>query len=316
MKPATYPPMAETFFRQMQTIRRFEETALELFAQGALNGTVHTCIGQEACAVGVVNALDHSRDVIFSNHRGHGHFLAWCDDVNGLMAELLGRAEGVCGAVGGTQHLHTRGFYSNGIQGGIVPLATGCAYAEKRRGKSAVTTVFIGDGTLGEGVVYESFNVAARKELPILFVIENNGYAQTTPAGLVHAGKLSERGAPFGIESVSLAADDVFQVYRATVAQVGYVRSKTRPAILYLETYRLAPHSKGDDFRPADEIVRARAADPLAALRATLPDSLAATVAADVDRRITRAVFRARELPARTFPEYRAGMVAQGVYGR
>ena len=138
----------ERFYGQMYLIRRFEETLLELFAQGRLVGTTHTCIGQEANAVGVVRALDPQRDIVFSSHRCHGHYLAFTDDVLGLLCEVMGKAPGVCGGKGGSQHLCHGNFYSNGVQGSIVPVGTGMALAERERGSGAVTTVFLGDGTL------------------------------------------------------------------------------------------------------------------------------------------------------------------------
>ncbi|MCB0147544.1 MAG: pyruvate dehydrogenase (acetyl-transferring) E1 component subunit alpha, partial [Caldilineaceae bacterium] len=109
----------ERFYAQMRLIRRTEQTFFDLYERGLMAGTVHTSIGQEACAAGVVNALDRARDVIFSSHRAHGHFLAYSDEVDGLVAELLGRAGGIVGGVGGTQHLHIRNLYTNGVQGGI-----------------------------------------------------------------------------------------------------------------------------------------------------------------------------------------------------
>ncbi|HMJ24673.1 MAG TPA: thiamine pyrophosphate-dependent enzyme, partial [Pyrinomonadaceae bacterium] len=162
------------FFQQMLTVRIVEERLLRLFSEGLLHGTVHTCLGQEGCAVGVVSALNAERDVVFSNHRGHGHFLAYCDDVDGLIAELMGRRTGVCAGVGGSQHLHQKNFYSNGILGGIVPVATGMALAEKAKESDSIVIVFLGDGAFGEGVVYEAFNIAALWDLPILFVVELN----------------------------------------------------------------------------------------------------------------------------------------------
>src|SRR5262249_5406730 len=138
-----------------------EQRLLDLFAQGKLFGTVHTCIGQEWVGVAVAEALAEG-DVVFTNHRGHGHYLARTDDVDGLVAEVMGKQSGVCGGRGGSQHLCGGGVYSNGIQGGIVPVAAGMALAHKLRGTGRVAVVFIGDGTLGEGAVYETLNIASR----------------------------------------------------------------------------------------------------------------------------------------------------------
>ena len=152
----------------MVLIRQFEEAVLELYAAGLLPGTTHTYSGQEANAVGVLAHLDPARDNVLSNHRNHGHYLAYTDDVDGLLREIMGREGGVCCGRGGSQHLHAGRFLSNGVQGGIVPIAAGMALAEQRRGSGAVTAVFIGDGTLGQGVVYETLNMASLWSLPVL----------------------------------------------------------------------------------------------------------------------------------------------------
>ncbi len=280
--------LTETFYRQMQTIRRVEETLLKLFSQGKIRGTVHTCLGQEATAVGVINALDRQRDVIFSNHRAHGHFIAYGDDVAGLIAEVAGKSSGVCGGLGGTQHLHQRNFYTNGIQGGIVPVATGAAAAEKRKGSGAITVVFLGDGTMGEGVVYESFNIAALWNLPILFVVDNNQYAQTTPVIRAQAGRLQDRAVPFGIKTGVVAAEDydVFSVYQAARRAVTYVRDQSAPYYLLLNSYRLGPHSKGDDHRDESEIARHWQNDPLARLAEQLPPARRQAIDAAIEQRL------------------------------
>ena len=144
-------PRNVRFYRRLRFIRRFEETLLALFDEGLLNGTTHCCIGQEADSVGVVEHLEQG-DHIFSNHRCHGHYLARTGDARGLLLEIMGHAEGVCGGIGGSQHICAPGFKSNGIQGGILPTAAGIALAERLRQSDRVSAVFIGDGTLGEAI--------------------------------------------------------------------------------------------------------------------------------------------------------------------
>lgn len=288
------------FYRQMFTIRRMEETLLALYSQGELFGTVHTCMGQEACAVGVVSALDPERDIVWSNHRSHGHFVAYSDGVEALIAEIMGRAAGVCGGVGGTQHLHYRNFYSNGILGGTLPCAVGTALAEKFKGTDAITAVFLGDGAMGEGVVYESLNMAALWNAPVLFVLEDNGYAQSTPKHLEHAGELVARPAAFGIEMSEIEAQSVDAVYEAAQQAVDSVRGEQRPYFLALRTYRLAPHSKGDDTRPESELERYRQLDPLLHMHlelAALDGELLAEIEAAVEQRLASAVDAARSAP-------------------
>lgn len=287
-------------YRQMYLIRKTEETLLSLFTKGMLFGTVHTSIGQEACAVGVVNALDLNRDVIWSNHRNHGHYLACFDDIEGLIAEVMGRITGICAGLGGSQHLHRDNFYTNGVLGGTIPCAVGSALAEKQKKSGAITVVFLGDGAFGEGVVYESLNIAALWSLPVLFVLEHNQYAQCTPTILEHAGDLSKRAEPFGIESCQLAADDVLSVTKKAREVVESVRKTCRPYLLVLHTYRFAPHSKGDDFRPAEEIEAHVQKDPLQKLRKSLlrEDEIRLGILEEqVDRRLEMAVDTATEAP-------------------
>ena len=260
------------FYAQMFLIRRFEETLLEMFSAGKLVGTTHTCIGQEANAVGVINALEPNRDVVFSNHRCHGHYLAFTDDARGLLCEVMGREGGTCGGKGGSQHLCKGNFYSNGVQGSIVPVATGIALAEREKRTGAVTTVFLGDGTLGQGAVYECLNMASIWSLPLLVVVENNFYAQSTPSNLTVAGSIPERARAFGVEARQLETTDVEPIHQAALEAVAQVRGSGRPFFLVLDTYRFSPHSKGDDNRDEAEIEARRAHDPLLVAGARLSD--------------------------------------------
>lgn len=174
-------PGSADLYRQLYRIRRFEETVLDAFPKGAFYGTTHTYLGQEANAVGVLSHLNEG-DIVFSNHRCHGHFIAYGGDLRALFAELMGKPTGICGGVGGSQHLHWKDFYSNGVLGSTAPVAVGTALAEKSKASGALAVIFLGDGALGEGVVYESLNIAALWKAPILFVIEDNGIAQTHPS--------------------------------------------------------------------------------------------------------------------------------------
>jgi acetoin:2,6-dichlorophenolindophenol oxidoreductase subunit alpha len=283
----------ERLYADMVLIRRFEETLLDLFAAGKVSGTTHTCIGQEADAVGVVACLDRDVDVIVSNHRCHGHYLAFTDDVDGLLREVLGREGGVCGGKGGSQHLCAGNFYSNGVLGSTVPLAAGMALAERERGSGAVTTVFVGDGTLGQGVVYESLNIASLWHLPLLVVVEHNGYAQSTPSRLQLAGDVQARAAAFGIETDRRDTTDVTAVREAAAAAVAHVRANRQPFFLVLDTYRFSPHSKGDDFRDPEEIALRRECDPLVVAGSRLDDRVRDAVELACKRRLEEAVEQA-----------------------
>jgi TPP-dependent pyruvate/acetoin dehydrogenase alpha subunit len=282
-------------YSTMYLIRRFEETLLGLFSRGEISGTTHTCIGQEADAVGVISNLDPERDVVVSNHRCHGHYLALTDDVDGLLREILGREGGVCGGKGGSQHLCAANFYSNGVLGSTVPLATGIALAQREKGQGGVATVFIGDGTLGQGVVYESLNYASLWKLPLLVVVEHNGYAQSTPSTLQIAGDVEARAAAFGIETARIASTDVREIRAAAERAAGHVRSTGTPFFLVIDTYRFAPHSKGDDFRAPEEIAERRTLDPLSVLGADLDAT--ADLEQAVEERLAKAVEDALAAP-------------------
>lgn len=251
------------FYQALFTIRRFEEILLENFPKGIFSGTTHTCLGQEANAVGVLSQRQ-AGDIVFSNHRGHGHYLAAGGDPRRLFAELMGRSTGVCGGRGGSQHLHWDHFYSNGVQGGIVPVATGMALAEKFKQSGAVVIAFLGDGTLGEGVVYEALNMAALWKAPIFYVLENNRIAQTTPVEQAVAGSIPARFSAFGIPVSELDTSDVRLIAAASAELLAQVRRERAPRALVLHTYRFGPHSKGDDTRPPELIARMRQErDPL-----------------------------------------------------
>jgi len=254
---STGMPTDALLYEQLVRIRLFEETVLNNFSKGLFFGTTHSCLGQEANAVGVINSIQHN-DIVVSNHRSHGHFLAYGGDSRSLFAELMGRSTGVVGGRGGTQHLHWKNFYSNGIQGGILPIATGLALAEKLKAKNGIVLVFLGDGTLGEGIVYESLNMASLWKVPILFVLENNRIAQTTPIEKAVAGDIKLRFKSFAIPAEDIESSDVIEISLLANKLIKEVRSSISPSALIIHTYRFGPHSKGDDTRSADEIDRMR----------------------------------------------------------
>lgn len=280
----------KSLFSDMVLIRAVEHSLLELFSRGALRGTVHTCLGQEAAAAGVVGALDKNIDAICSNHRGHGHYLAYCGDVHGLIAEIMGREDGVCGGLGGSQHLQRRNFYSNGILGGMAPVAAGIALAEKISGTGAVVVTFHGDGAMAEGVIHEALNVASLWKLPLLFAIESNRYAQSTPIELELAGAIAQRAAPYDMPVREIDGNDVLAVYDSAFGIIDEIRTGGGPQMLVLETYRLGPHSKGDDDRDRHEIERHRAKCPIVRARAALDKGWCEAVEADADARVAEIV--------------------------
>ncbi|MFV2021485.1 thiamine pyrophosphate-dependent enzyme [Micromonospora sp. LOL_023] len=291
---ATDLPAAPLLQRAL-LIRRAEERLLQLFADGELSGTVHCCIGQElvGAALGEVLIRD---DTVFSNHRCHGHYLGAGHDLEGLFAEIMGRRDGGCGGLGGSQHLHRDGFYSGGILGGLVPIAAGAGMAHRLDASPGIAVAVIGDGTLGEGVLYETMNLAALWHLPLLLVLERNGVAQSTDTHTTTAGTAAGRAEAFAIPVVETSTGDPAALSAATAHAARTVRSGAGPVMLIIDTFRLAPHSKGDDHRDPARIAAGWSRDPLQ--RAL--DQGGETVAA-LDRaareRVTQAVETARASP-------------------
>jgi 2-oxoisovalerate dehydrogenase E1 component len=282
-------------YEKAMLIRAVEQRLLELFAEGKLFGTVHTCIGQEWTGIAVAEAL-RDGDRVLSNHRGHGHFLARTGDVEGLIAEIMGKQTGICGGRGGSQHICAGGFYSNGIQGGMVPVGAGMALAQQLRGTGEITVCFIGDGTLGEGIIYEAFNIASKWDLPLLIVLENNLYAQSTPQCKNLAGDICARAAAFGIRAERASTWDLPGLLETTRDLSDYVRSVGRPAFLRIDTYRLMAHSKGDDDRDRAEVDSYWAQDPIRVFETERPEE-AERISAQIREQIGEAVARADAAP-------------------
>ena len=287
--------MHDAFFRRMYLIRYFEETLLRLFDENLLTGTTHCCIGQEANAVGVIAHLNRD-DHVFSNHRCHGHYLAHTKDIVGLFAEIMGLPQGVCAGIGGSQHLCSQYFKSNGIQGGIVPAAVGIGLSYKLKQSDQISVVFIGDGTLGQGIVYESLNMASLWEVPILFVVENNFWAQSSPLEASLAGDIAKRFCSFNIETRCIDTTDVCVVSEAASKAVAYVKTNRHPFALIINTYRLCHHSKNDDFRPAEEIAQRKAQDPLLVHGKRLKEEIRMKITIEIEDAIDNAVAYLRDL--------------------
>ncbi|MGB0911011.1 MAG: dehydrogenase E1 component subunit alpha/beta [Nitrospirales bacterium] len=277
-------------------IRSVEQRLLELFKEGRLFGTVHTCIGQEWTGVAVAEALK-SEDLIFSNHRCHGHYLAKTGDVEGLIGEIMGKQNGMCGGRGGSQHIYSQGFYSNGIQGGIVPVAAGLAMAQKLSETGFITVVFIGDGTLGEGALYETLNIASIWGLPLLVVLENNYYAQSTSQRQTLAGGILARGEAFGIKTAHANTWNPEELMEVVANCVGYVRNECQPLFLQIDTYRLMAHSKGDDDRDVSEVEEYWAKDPIEIFRKHSDPSKIEEIDSKIQAAIDAAVSRSDDTP-------------------
>jgi 2-oxoisovalerate dehydrogenase E1 component len=277
-------------------IRLTEQLLLRLFSDGLVSGTTHTCLGQELCQMSVVRALHGPHDHVVSNHRNHGHFLTYSGAFLGLVAEIMGRGRGVCGGIGGSQHLAFNHFHSNGVQAGMTAIGVGQALARRLDGDEGVTAVIVGDGTLGEGLLYESLNLASIWRLPVLFVVENNRIAQTTPTSGTIGGDILSRGAAFGLHTRRLSDDDP-DFLAEVQAVVDAVRGGAGPSMLVIDTERMGPHSKGDDLRDPAELAYIKARDPLTAVGARLAPAERARIDADNETWIAEIHAKALELP-------------------
>ena len=251
----------ERLYEKIIKIRAFEEYILKLFGQNMLSGTTHTYIGEEATAVAIMEFVK-SEDTIFSNHRCHGHYLAYGGPEEKLFAEIMSKESGICQGRGGSQHIHYKKFYTNGIQGGIVPNALGVAMADKMQNRNANTIVFLGDGTLGQGVVYESLNIAAVYNLPVVFVVEDNQYAMSTKRSVMIAGDIKHRIEGFDIKTFDIESTDIEELLPFFAGVFEYVSEVRKPVCAVVHNYRLAAHSKGDDTRDAAEIAEYEKKDP------------------------------------------------------
>ena len=250
-------------YRLMKTIREFEERAHREFATGAMPGFVHLYAGEEAVAVGVCSNLT-ADDWIASTHRGHGHAIAKGCDVMGMMAELYGRRTGLCHGKGGSMHiadLSTGMLGANGIVGGGPPLVCGVGLSAKIRGTNQVGVAFTGDGGANQGTFLESLNLAAVWDLPVVFVVENNGYAESTSSQYHQSGiDVAKRADGFGLPGVVVDGHDFFAVREAAGAAIERARSGGGPSLVECKTDRFYGHFEGDQqkYRAPGEVERLR----------------------------------------------------------
>lgn len=301
-------------YTDMRLIREVEQRLSLLFGDGEIPGFIHLSIGQEAVAVGVAGAL-RPDDTLASNHRGHGHAIAKGLDLARFFLEIMGRREGYCGGRGGSMHVADMSvgmLGANGIVGAGLPIAVGSALAHQLRKTGAIACVFFGDGALAEGVLHESFNMAALWKLPILFVCENNGWSEFSPAARQLATEPTKLAETFKIAAERVDGNDVLAVRAAAVSAIEAVRAGGGPRLIECTTTRVRGHFEGDpqkyrDPGEFDEIGRkdplTRAADALRALGVTQGEI--AAVDEGACRRVDQAVAAAR---AGTAPEPAAAL--------
>lgn len=267
-----------SLYRRMLLIRAMEERLGEVQKSGELPGPVHLYIGQEAVAVGVCAHLD-DHDWISSTHRGHGHFLAKGGDPTAMVAEIFGRASGICGGKGGSMHVadFSRGILgANGIVGAGIGLSTGAALAALLDHQGRVAVAFFGDGAANEGSLMEALNLSAIWKLPLVLVCENNGFSEFSPTPTVTAGEIAERARPFGVASAVADGNDILDVWRIAGEAVERARSGGGPSLIEARTYRTRGHVETEvtflstKYRDESEVAAWKARDPIKAHAAAL----------------------------------------------
>ncbi len=290
--------------RRMVRIRLFDERASKMVRRGQIPGTVHTSIGQEAQVVGACMALE-DEDYMTGNHRSHGHPIGKGSPLGPLMAELVGKATGICKGKGGSLHLADFSVGSlgeSGIIGSSIPIATGAGLSSQVLGNGRVALAFFGDGAANQGCLYEALNLAGVWKLPVIYLCENNQYALSTPAHTVTSGRVCDRAAGFGIPGVRVEdGQDVLAVYEATSEAVARARAGDGPTLLEVMTYRYREHSEGlrinVDYRDEQEREEWLGRDPIRLFREVLVergvataeevDELEAEVAREVEDAVT-----------------------------
>ncbi|HYT26980.1 MAG TPA: thiamine pyrophosphate-dependent dehydrogenase E1 component subunit alpha [Actinomycetota bacterium] len=255
-------------YDRMVTIRAFEERVAKLFADGHIPGFVHLYAGEEAVAVGVCAHLQDT-DFITSTHRGHGHCIAKGVPLGAMMAELFGRVDGACKGKGGSMHIAdvSRGMLgANGIVGGGPPLACGAGLTAKLKGTGAVCVCFFGDGAAEQGTTHEAMNLAAIWKLPVVFVAENNGFAESTPVEYhCAASNIADRAASYNIPGISVDGYDAVAMYETAGEAVARARRGDGPSLIEAKTWRYFGHFEGDQvtYRTAEQSAAYREHDPL-----------------------------------------------------
>ena len=289
-------------YEEMLMLRRFEEKAGQLYGMGLIGGFCHLYIGQDAVAVGIEHAAKPS-DAVITAYRDHGPMLARGSDPEGVMAELLGKETGCSKGKGGSMHMFDmeKHFYGgHGIVGAQVPLGTGIAFSFKYRKQDSISITFLGDGAANQGQVYESFNMAKLWNLPVLYIIENNGYAMGTPVSRGCATTdLHRRGESFDIPGEEVDGMDFFAVYSATKKALEWIRNGNGPMILEMKTYRYRGHSMSDPakYRTKEEVEEYKHNDPIENLKKHLVEKhkVEESKLKDVDKKVRAKVIEISE---------------------
>lgn len=265
------------FYEKMFLIRKFEEKAGQLYGSGKIGGFCHLYIGQEAVVIGILSSIK-SEDTVVTSYRDHGHILARGVDPKLVMAELTGRKDGISKGKGGSMHMFSKKnrFYGgHGIVGAQVPIGVGLGFAHKYRNEKKICRVYVGDGAMSNGQVFEAFNLAALWELPVLFIIENNKYGMGTAVNRAAAGnELFERATVFGIKGEKINGMNFFDVSQAAIRAREHIYETSKPYVIEMDTYRYRGHSMSDPatYRSKEEVSDMKSNDPLINMKKALID--------------------------------------------
>ncbi|MCD6576528.1 MAG: thiamine pyrophosphate-dependent dehydrogenase E1 component subunit alpha [Anaerolineaceae bacterium] len=308
--------LLKELYRKVLTIRRFEQSAIGQYRIGNIYGYLHPYMGEEAIAVGAISALNLD-DYIVSTHRGHGHAIAKGHDLGLMMAELFGKSTGYCRGRGGSMHVASLKQYNlgaNGIVGGGIPIATGAGMAIKQKGTNQVVLSFFSDGAANNGVFHESLNLAAIYHLPVIYILENNQYAATTPVENVNLVEdLSIRAAGYGIPGITIDGNDAVQIYETIQKPITRARAGEGPTLIECKTYRHSGHHVNDPgaYMPKETMAYWKAKDPVDILRkylvsAGVEESEIAEINQRVEKKLEAAVQFAKESPEPSAEEFLA----------
>jgi TPP-dependent pyruvate/acetoin dehydrogenase alpha subunit len=303
-------------YRNVYATRRFELKCIELYRLGLIRGYLHPYLGEEAVAAGACAALAPD-DYIVSTHRGHGHCICKGADIKLMMAEIMGKATGYCRGRGGSMHISSRrdnNLGANGIVGAGIPIAAGAAMGIKVRGSRQVALAFFSDGASNNGVFAESINMAGIFQLPVIFVLENNHYAVSTPIECsTGCCDLAGRGPAYGVPGICVDGNDAVAVYQEVRRAVERARRGEGPTLIEAKTYRHGGHHVNDPglYMDPQKLAEWKARDPLALMRGALGDpAQAAAIEAEVDAEIEAAVAFAKQSPEPSVEEFLAGIEA------
>lgn len=307
-------------YETMLSIRQFEEMANQLYAMGKVHGTMHLSVGQEAVAVGTGTAL-RREDYLLNHHRGHGHFIASGADINKMMAEFLGKETGYCRGRGGSMHIadvDANNLGANGIVGGGIQLVAGVGLAIKMKNEDRIALVIFGDGATNQGVLNESFNMAAIWDLPIIYLCENNQYGMSAAVERM-SSKLpfKDRALAHGIPGYYIDGNDILAVYEYMKNAAEHARTRKGPVFIEAQTYRYFGHSRSDRnlYRTKEEIAERKLKDPIHRFESAL---LEAKIIANedierIEKEISQTIEKAVEF-AEESPEPDVSEVTEWVY--